>query len=204
MSPARFVVPEKGMQDVAKSGKIPDRQIQSGNAWSCFVKKRFPDYAGYERGLDGMNYKYNTTNELNHFDFAEAVIGDIQMTDGMFRAVIDNVKILPENNCNRDIRTMRTNELMLKLDNAEIACLILEGYREYDADGNLKNTYADVTVPPEQYKEKEEVLIEGTIYELKLADAVYSFVIDGTDERTYTLKVTASGDEESWNRFLEL
>lgn len=151
-----------------------------------------------------MNYKYHTTNELNHFDFAEAVIGDIQMTDGMFRAVIDNVKIFPENTCNRDIRTMRTNELMLKLDNAEITCLILEGYREYDADGNLKNTYADVTVPAEQYKEKEEVLIEGTIYEFKLADGLYCLVIDGTDERTYTLKVAASGDEESWNRFLEL
>lgn len=154
--------------------------------------------------MNAMNYKYNTTNELNHFDFAEAVIGDIQMTNDMFRAVIDNVKILPENTCNRDIRTMRTNELMLRLDSAQIVCLVLEGYREYDADGNLKHTYEDVTVEPDEYKQKEEVLVEGTIYELKLADGVYSFVIDGTDERTYTLNVAASGDEESWNRFLEV
>ena len=103
-----------------------------------------------------MNYKYNTTNELNHFDFAEAVIGDIQMTNDMFRAVIDNVKILPENTCNRDIRTMRTNELMLRLDSAQIVCLVLEGYREYDADGNLKHTYEDVTVEPDEYKQKED------------------------------------------------
>lgn len=52
MSPVRFVIPEKGMQDVAKSGKIPDRQIQSGNAWSCFVKKRFPDDVRFERGYE--------------------------------------------------------------------------------------------------------------------------------------------------------
>lgn len=151
-----------------------------------------------------MDYKYHTINELNHFEFGEAVVGDLQLADRMFHAVLDNVKILPENSCNRDIRTMRTNELLLKLDEAEIIALIEEGYREYDADGNLKHTYEDVTVEPEQYKEKEEVLIEGTVYELKLENGVYSFVIDGTDERTYTLQVAASGDEEFWNRFLEL
>lgn len=151
-----------------------------------------------------MDYKYNTMNEFAHFDFSEAVIGDIQLAEGMFRAVIDNVKILPENSCNRDIRTMRTNELLLKLDDAKLVTLVEEGYREYDADGNLKNTYEDIVVNPDQYKQKEEVLVEGTIYELQLADGVYSFVIDGTDERTYTLKVAAGGDEESWNRFLEV
>lgn len=151
-----------------------------------------------------MDYKYNTMNEFAHFDFSEAVIGDIQLAEGMFRAVIDYVKILPENSCNRDIRTMRTNELLLKLDDAKLVTLVEEGYREYDADGNLKNTYEDIVVNPDQYKQKEEVLVEGTIYELQLADGVYSFVIDGTDERTYTLKVAAGGDEESWNRFLEV
>ena len=99
---------------------------------------------------------------------------------------------------------MRTNELLLKLDDAKLVTLVEEGYREYDADGNLKNTYEDIVVNPDQYKQKEEVLVEGTIYELQLADGVYSFVIDGTDERTYTLKVAAGGDEESWNRFLEV
>ena len=102
-----------------------------------------------------MNYKYNTTNELNHFDFAEAVIGDIQMTNDMFRAVIDNVKILPENTCNRDIRTMRTNELMLRLDSAQIVCLVMEGYREYDADGNLKSMhYIQYKVPKKNFEQK--------------------------------------------------
>ena len=111
-----------------------------------------------------MDYKYNTMNEFVHFDFSEAVIGDIQLAEGMFRAVIDNVKILPENSCNRDIRTMRTNELLLKLDDAKLVTLVEEGYREYDADGNLKNTYEDIVVNPDQYKQKEEVLVEGTIY----------------------------------------
>lgn len=151
-----------------------------------------------------MDYKYNSINEINHFEFGEAVIGGIQMTNRMFHAVLDNVKIKPENSCNRDIRTMRTNEMLLKLDEAEIISLVEEGYREYDADGNLKHIYEDRTIEQEQYKQTEEVLVEGTVYELKLEDRVYSFVIDGTNDRTYMLKVAASGDEEFWNRFLEV
>ena len=28
-----------------------------------------------------MEYKYSTINEVNHFEFGEAVVGDIQLTD---------------------------------------------------------------------------------------------------------------------------
>ena len=56
-----------------------------------------------------MEYKYSTINEVNHFEFGEAVVGDIQLTERMFHLVLDNVKICPANSCNRDIRMMRTN-----------------------------------------------------------------------------------------------
>ena len=90
-----------------------------------------------------MEYKYSTINEVNHFEFGEAVVGDIQLTERMFHLVLDNVKICPENSCNRDIRMMRTNELLFKISDAEIISLVEEGYNEYDADGNLKHTYPD-------------------------------------------------------------
>lgn len=156
------------------------------------------------KGRIAMDYKYNTINEINHFEFGEAVVGDIQMADGMFHIVLDNVKIKPENSRNRDIRTMRANGLFLKLGEAEIVALVKEGYREFDADGNLKHVYEDVTVEKEQYGQTTEVLIEGTVYELKLEKGVYCFVIDATNDRTYLLKVAACGDEEYWNRFLEV
>ena len=34
-----------------------------------------------------MEYKYSTINEVNHFEFGEAVVGDIQLTERMFRLV---------------------------------------------------------------------------------------------------------------------
>lgn len=122
----------------------------------------------------------------------------------MFHLVLDNVKICPENSCNRDIRMMRTNELLFKISDAEIISLVEEGYNEYDADGNLKHTYPDEEVEKAKYDEVAQVLLEGTIYELTLQSGVYTFIIDGTNDRTYALKVTGSGDTQEWNRFLEV
>ena len=91
-----------------------------------------------------MEYKYSTINEVNHFEFGEAVVGDIQLTERMFHLVLDNVKICPENSCNRDIRMMRTNELLFKISDAEIISLVEEGYNEYDADGNKDRWFRSV------------------------------------------------------------
>lgn len=41
---------------------------------------------------NNMEYKYSTINEVNHFEFGEAVVGDIQLTERMFHLVLDNVK----------------------------------------------------------------------------------------------------------------
>ena len=54
-----------------------------------------------------MEYKYSTINEVNHFEFGEAVVGDIQLTERMFHLVLDNVKICPENSCNRDLEIIK-------------------------------------------------------------------------------------------------
>ena len=36
----------------------------------------------------------------------------------------------------------------------------------------------------------------------KSSDNEYIFVIDGTDEHTYNVVVTADGDSEEWDRFM--
>ena len=41
--------------------------------------------------------KYTTTDELEHFSFAEAYIADVQVTGGFFHMTLSNVTILPEN-----------------------------------------------------------------------------------------------------------
>ena len=55
--------------------------------------------------------KYHTDNELQNFQFAGAYIAEMCVVNGIFEMILDNVTILPQNSCNRDIREMRTNEL---------------------------------------------------------------------------------------------
>ena len=50
----------------------------------------------------------------------------------MFEIVFDNVTILPANSCNRDIREMRANELVLQISEPKIEALVEEGYKVYD------------------------------------------------------------------------
>ncbi len=148
--------------------------------------------------------KYTTTNEFDHFDFLEVHVNDIMFANGVFKIGLDDVKILPENSCNRDIRKMRTNGLILSLSDAEILSFVEEGYRIYDADGNLKKTEDDVPVDEQEYKTVFEYFTDAYAYNIEKKDDEYTFVIDGTNERTYSIIVKASGDAQEWDKFLNL
>lgn len=146
--------------------------------------------------------KYKTTDEIGHFDFAEAYIGDVQVTNGFFHMFLDNVTIMPENSCNRDIREMRANNLLLKIEDGVIVSILEEGYKVYDADGKLMHTYADTAVAEKDYPTFAKSFVDGIVYSLEKQDGVYVFVIDGANERTYQLRVSGTHDVEEWDRFL--
>ena len=59
---------------------------------------------------------------------------------------LSNVMILPENSCNRDIREMRANDLVLKIEEPVIQSLVREGYKVYDANGILMRACEDEMV----------------------------------------------------------
>ena len=154
--------------------------------------------------------KYTTTNEFEQFEFGEAHISDIQIVEERFFLLLDNVKILPDNSCNRDIRKMRTNELFFKVTNGTMTSLIEEGYKLYDANGKLTREIEDREVAVAEYKEITDEFIDGMVYEVEktiLEDknqVQYRFVIDAANERTYTMIVLGDGDLEEWDRFLNL
>lgn len=148
--------------------------------------------------------KYKTTDEWQNFSFAEAYIADIQATNGFFHMELDNVTILPENSCNRDIRKMRTNGLLLKLEDFAITSMVEEGYKVFDANGNPMKQVEDVVIAEKEYFSVMKELVEGVIFSMEKKENTYIFSIDAANERTYTLEVRASHDTEEWNRFLNL
>ena len=149
-----------------------------------------------------MNMKYQTTDELEHFGFEDAYIGDVQVTSGFFHMVLDNVTIFPENSCNRDIRDMRANGLLLKIEDCRITSMLQEGYKVLDANGKLLETKEDVIVEAKDYTTVVKSFVDGVIYSLEKKDDTYCFIIDGADHHTYQMNVAGSHDVEEWERFL--
>lgn len=148
--------------------------------------------------------KYATTNELVHFSFTEAYIAEIQKLNGCFQLTLDNVTILPDNSCNRDVRNMRANGLHLKIQDGSVDLLVEEGYKVYNADGKLARQYEDKQVAPEQYNDTLKALADGEscIYSLEKTENAYVFEIDASNDRTYVLRITGTRDMEEWDRFL--
>ena len=109
--------------------------------------------------------KYHTINELRNFNFKEAYIAQICAVSGMFEIVFDNVTILPENSCNRDIREMRANEFVLKISDPVIEAFV------------------------------------GEVYSVEQEKGCYIISVD-TEDHTFLLRVSGSGDTEEWDRFL--
>lgn len=151
-----------------------------------------------------MKMKYTTRNEFCNFEFSEVHIDDVKIQNGVFQMVLDDVKILPENSTNRDIRKMRANGLVLTIEDAQINSFVEEGYKTYDADGNLLREDPDIELDEQQYRDIFEFFIDSYAYLIAQNEDEYTFVIDGTNERTYTIIVQGSGDVEEWDKFLQI
>ncbi len=166
--------------------------------------------------------KYTTANEWDQFEFADAYLTEIQKINGYFQLTLDNVTILPDNSCNRDIRKMRANGLYFKIQNGQVESFVEEGYKVYNADGKLMDQYEDRILTSEEYNDTLKALADGEscIYAMKKmaaakedikqteqdikTDSIYEIIIDGSNERTYVLRIRGTKDVEEWDRFLSI
>lgn len=144
---------------------------------------------------------YRTIDELGNFDFTDAQIYEIREYHDQLIFDLGYVTIRGTNSCNRDVRDMGTNELRLILQKVSNKTLILEGYKLFDADGNLKGKYEDEIILPKDYHVTFKELENSSIYALEQTAQEYRFYID-TSERTYSFTVTAEHDAEEWERFM--
>lgn len=151
---------------------------------------------------------YRTVDEAENFEFQDAEILEMKLERDHLVLNLGYVTILPENSCNRDIRKMGTNELMLQVQHVKILRFVEEGYKVYDADGNLTGTFEDREVPAEEYTKMFDSLVQGNIYSLikKKSDGgtegyEYEISMDA-NEHTYQLVVTGTHDVQEWERFM--
>ena len=128
--------------------------------------------------------KYKTTNECGYFSFRGACVAQMMQMNGYFTATLDNVTILPENSCNRDVRNMRTNNLQLTIREGRIISLIEEGYKIYDANGMLTQQHEDREVPVAEYQTMLETFEGSELYEIEKKDDCYHIAVDADRKST--------------------
>lgn len=143
---------------------------------------------------------FHTKNELEHFDFAGAEVIEAKAYRDQIIFQLGFVKILPENTCNRDIRVMGTNELTLKFLEVTQYTYVEEGYKVFDADGNLMNTVGDKTLQGEQALKAITTMENMTIYSIEKTENEYRISLDGL-EQTFLVVLQANGDSQEWERF---
>ena len=95
--------------------------------------------------------------------------------------LLDNVKILEKNSCNRDVRVMRTNGLTFRIADPQIVAVIEEGYKIYNADGVLQQEVPDRAVEAEEYAKLCKDLEDAMIYKLEKKGDSYRISIDGEE-----------------------
>lgn len=157
------------------------------------------------KGMTAM--KYRTDNEFEHFVFDDAHIDRLEYTDDMFHLYLDDVGILPENSCNRDIRKMRANGLLFRIVDRKIISLTKEGYTFYNADGEFMKKDPDILIDQADYSDCFQNFADGYVVEAKIEQGeknTYIFTMDSKDECTYELVVEGSMDIEEWDRFLSV
>lgn len=147
--------------------------------------------------------KYKTLNEFKNFDFSDSYIAELNFNGSSFTLLLDNVKILPENSCNRDIRIMRTNQLLLRIMNASINAFIEEGYQVYDADGRLLRQETDRQLDSSEYPRACKELVGCIVYTIEKCSDVYRISID-TEDHTWLIQIRGTSDQEEWEHFLNL
>ncbi len=147
--------------------------------------------------------KFQSVNEMNHFDFTEAVLQKCEREMNRVVITLDNVKILPEHSLNRDIVTKRTNDFVLTFHNVAEWKLVEEGYTLYDAE-----------LRP--YKKVEDRVVDekDIAYDLSLMEECYvdEVVDDGevctltwvVADHTWSLTLHYKQNKQEWDRWISL
>lgn len=147
--------------------------------------------------------QYKSTDDLNHFSFADAVITSISYSSSILTLQLDNVTILADNRHNRDIHDMRANNVILTFTDASLTNVVAEGYKVYNADNNLKKVVEDVPIIPEKYTDFFKEQENNTVYSIEeIADSHCKISIDG-ESQTYFIETTYSHSFVEWDRFLK-
>lgn len=150
--------------------------------------------------------RFTTENEMEHFDFEEAVLQGVDKRNDHVDVMLANVKIPASNSCNRDIITKRTNDLVIRIKGT-VWRLFEEGYQLFDADLKPIKTVEDRQVKDEDVQHDLDLFSDCFLdcFEKQVHGEIYVYVMTlRVEDHTWRLEIEGTKDTEMWDRFLSL
>lgn len=155
--------------------------------------------------------KFCAKDELGEFSFDDSGIEDFRIQDSCIEFTLNGAVVKARNSQNARFEDMYCGTIVLRLEDAQIVRLVKEGYRYYDAAGELKEEVPNEDVPaPAQAGVLQRIKrgIVFTIHEDEVEEGyAYEFGIDvpkPDDEEetdTFWLCIVFRHSVAAWDRF---
>lgn len=162
--------------------------------------------------------RFHTINELNNFSFEDCRITQIKWNDGDLVMELEGLIVLPKNSQNERYQKSYAGIVTATFTKAQIEAAVKDGYKHYDADGNLTEEIPYQRLNDAETEELYESLPGVWFYDVQpieeLTDGsrrVYMFGIEmpRTNEQdlaeitdTYELRVSFEDAVLGWDRYM--
>ena len=155
--------------------------------------------------------KFQCVNELDQLSFDDAGIGSFRVEEKKIEFTFQGALVKAKNSQNARYQDMYCGEIVLQLENAEIARLVKEGMKYYDADGNLQSEIPDEDVPAPAQDAVLKRLAKGTVFTVVHDDVKEGYAAefgidvpkedDAEEIDTFWLCVTYEKSVAGWDRY---
>lgn len=150
---------------------------------------------------------YETINKLHQFSLQNGTLLSLRKSEKDFCLEIDGAVATYENEHNdRSVNTY-ISTLFLRLSDARVEELLLEGYKYYDADHNLIEEVGDKPMMPEELSSVLRVCTGGYIAGAELPQKekerfYLQLQVDAVDSNdTYCMTFSFAKSSAQWERF---
>ena len=155
--------------------------------------------------------KFKCVNEMEQLSFDDSEVLEFKIENKRMLFSFNGATIKAKNSQNGRFQDMYCGEIVLQLQNADIARLMKEGMKYYDANGNLQKEIPDedisVLAQPSVLKRLSKGKIFTVVTDTVTSGYAYEFGIDVPQENdeeeidTFWLCVTCDETIAMWDRY---
>ena len=159
---------------------------------------------------------FKSVNEIEKFDYKDCEITSFVLDENEICMELKALIIAPENSQNERSQRSYADTVKLTLKDAILEKGIKEGFKYYDADGNLKETVPEKILSEQELKTFKFIAETSYLYDFQKIDEAegrfrYALGIERKPENpqdlaeitdTYQLRVSFTEAEFCWDRYM--